>query len=270
MGLKRGRSSSMVDEKEIVIAVSGYFDPLHEGHIEYLKLAKQLGDKLVVIVNNDFQTRLKKGKSFMSEAGRLCVIRDLRFVDEVFLSVDRDRTVCKSLEKIMPDIFAKGGDRTSGEIPEAEVCKDLGIEIIDGLGDKIQSSSGLVKESRLSKVERNWGNYVVLEEGMNYKIKIIEVAPGHRLSLQKHLHRSEHWVVISGVAKVTNGDSEKIIHVNESTYIPKNIIHRLENPGKIPLKIIEIQNGEYLAEEDIERFDDDYDMVGNERFENDK
>ena len=134
-------------------------------------------------------------------------------------------------------------------------------EIVDGLDDKIQSSSDLVKKSRLGKVERNWGNYVVLEEGLSYKIKIIEVNPGHRLSLQKHLHRSEHWVVISGVAKVTNGDGEKIIHVNESTYIPKNIIHRLENPGKISLKIIEIQNGEYLEEEDIERFDDDYDRI---------
>ncbi|MFH1238471.1 MAG: phosphomannose isomerase type II C-terminal cupin domain [archaeon] len=129
---------------------------------------------------------------------------------------------------------------------------------MDGLGDKIQSSSDLIKKSRLSKVERNWGNYVILEEGPNYKIKIIEVNPGHRLSLQKHFHRSEHWVVLSGTAKVTNGDGEKIIHINESTYITKNSIHRLENPGKIPLKIIEIQNGEYLEEDDIERFDDDY------------
>ncbi|MEA3248612.1 MAG: phosphomannose isomerase type II C-terminal cupin domain [Nanoarchaeota archaeon] len=138
------------------------------------------------------------------------------------------------------------------------ICKELGIKIVDGLGNKIQSSSDLIKESRLNKVERNWGNYVVLEEGLNYKIKIIEVTPGCRLSSQKHLHRSEHWVVISGVAGVTNGGCESIIYVNESTYIPKNILHRLENPGRIPLKIIEIQNGEYLEEDDIERFEDDY------------
>ncbi len=137
-------------------------------------------------------------------------------------------------------------------------------KIVAGHGARVSLSSDLIEKDRLGKVERNWGNYIVLEEGPSYKIKIIEVSPGHRLSLQKHLHRSEHWVVISGVAKVTNGSSEKIIHVNESTYIPKNIIHRLENPGKIPLKIIEIQNGEYLEEEDIERFDDDYDRV-NER-----
>lgn len=194
----------------------------------------------------------------MSEIERLRIIKELKFVDEIFLSIDNDLSVCKSLEEVMPDIFAKGGDRTCDEIPEAEICKRLNIKIIDGLGDKIQSSSDLIKKSRLSKVERNWGNYVILEEGPNYKIKIIEVNPGHRLSLQKHFHRSEHWVVLSGTAKVTNGDGEKIIHINESTYITKNSIHRLENPGKIPLKIIEIQNGEYLEEDDIERFDDDY------------
>jgi len=127
--------------------------------------------------------------------------------------------------------------------------------------DVIQSSSDFIKNSKLINVERSWGNYVVLEEGPNYKIKIIEVNLGHRLSLQKHFHRSEHWVVLSGIAKVTNGDSEKIIHINESTYIAKNDVHRLENPGKIPLKIIEIQNGEYLEEDDIERFDDDYGRI---------
>jgi mannose-6-phosphate isomerase len=106
--------------------------------------------------------------------------------------------------------------------------------------------------------DRPWGNYVVLEENRNYKIKKIMVEPGQRLSLQKHFHRSEHWVVVSGAARVTNGDAELIVHVNESTYIPKNTLHRLENPGRIPLVIIEVQNGEYLEEDDIERFDDDY------------
>lgn len=106
--------------------------------------------------------------------------------------------------------------------------------------------------------ERPWGEYFVLEDGPQYKIKKIVVQPGQRLSLQKHLHRSEHWVVVAGAARVTNGDSVMIVHVNESTYIPKNTLHRLENPGKIPLVIIEVQNGEYLEEDDIERFDDDY------------
>ncbi len=105
---------------------------------------------------------------------------------------------------------------------------------------------------------RPWGSWTVLEEGHHYKIKRIEVKPGHRLSLQMHHHRSEHWVVVSGTAKVTNGEKTIYVHTHESTFVPKATPHRLENPGVIPLVIIEIQNGEYLGEDDIIRFEDDY------------
>jgi mannose-1-phosphate guanylyltransferase / mannose-6-phosphate isomerase len=107
-------------------------------------------------------------------------------------------------------------------------------------------------------VHRPWGSYTVLEENERYKIKRIEVNPGAKLSYQSHHHRSEHWVVVSGTARVTNGDREYDVHPNESTYIPISTKHRLENRGKIPLQIIEVQNGEYLGEDDIVRFDDDY------------
>ncbi len=107
-------------------------------------------------------------------------------------------------------------------------------------------------------VHRPWGSYTVLEENDRYKIKRIEVNPGAKLSYQSHHHRSEHWVVVSGTARVTNGDREYDVHPNESTYIPISTKHRLENRGKIPLQIIEVQNGEYLGEDDIVRFDDDY------------
>jgi mannose-6-phosphate isomerase len=106
--------------------------------------------------------------------------------------------------------------------------------------------------------QRPWGTYTVLEEQRNYKIKRIEVTPGHRLSLQKHHHRSEHWIVVSGSALVTCGDERYIVNMNESTFIPVGRLHRLENPGKIPLVIIEVQSGEYLGEDDILRLDDDY------------
>ncbi|NEO30141.1 MAG: cupin domain-containing protein [Symploca sp. SIO3C6] len=106
---------------------------------------------------------------------------------------------------------------------------------------------------------RPWGSYTILEEGRGYKIKRIEVKPGHRLSLQMHHHRSEHWIVVSGTAKVTCGDKISIIHQNQSTYVPQCHAHRLENPGIIPLVLIEVQNGEYLGEDDIIRFEDDYD-----------
>jgi len=125
------------------VAVSGYFDPIHIGHLEYLKLAKELGDKLVVIVNNNYQCVLKKGKPFMDESDRVEIVRCLEMVDEVFLSIDKDKTVCASLEEIKPDIFANGGDRSTGEVPESSICKKYNIEMIDGLGDKIRSSSDL-------------------------------------------------------------------------------------------------------------------------------
>lgn len=128
-----------------IVAVSGYFDPLHVGHIELFKLAKTLGDKLIVIVNNDKQTEMKKGKYFMPAEERKKILEELRCVDGVFISVDEDRTVCKSLKEVHPDIFANGGDRHNDEIPEARICKELGIEIVDGLGKKIQSSSDLIK-----------------------------------------------------------------------------------------------------------------------------
>lgn len=115
----------------------------------------------------------------------------------------------------------------------------------------------------MERGERPWGTYTVLDENKNYKIKRIEVQPGHRLSLQMHHHRSEHWIVVSGTAKVTCGEKESIVNVNESTFIPMGNLHRLENPGIIPLTIIEVQSGEYLGEDDIVRFHDDYQRVEN-------
>ena len=105
---------------------------------------------------------------------------------------------------------------------------------------------------------RPWGSFTTLEEGPGYKIKRIEVNPGHRLSLQMHHHRSEHWIVVCGTAKVTCGETEQVLFTNQSTYVPQCISHRLENPGVIPLVLIEVQNGEYLGEDDIVRFQDDY------------
>jgi len=126
-----------------IVAVSGYFDPIHVGHLEYLKLSKQLGDKLVVIVNNNHQCVLKKGKPFMDEKDRVEIVKSLKIVDEVFLSIDTDKSVCASLEAIKPDIFANGGDRSTDEVPESIICKKYNIQMSDGLGDKIRSSSDL-------------------------------------------------------------------------------------------------------------------------------
>ncbi|CRR04453.1 Mannose-1-phosphate guanylyltransferase 1 [Pseudomonas aeruginosa] len=110
-------------------------------------------------------------------------------------------------------------------------------------------------------VNRPWGSYTVLEEGSRFKIKRIVVRPGERLSLQMHHHRSEHWIVVQGMARVTNGDGARLVNSNESTYIPAGHRHRLENPGVIDLVMIEVQSGEYLGEDDIVRFEDQYGRV---------
>lgn len=152
----------MADLGKIIVCASGYFDCLTIGHIEYLERAKALGDKLIVIVNNDEQAKLKKGFSFMTVDERVKIISALKSVDEVFVSVDKDRTVCKSLEILKPNIFAKGGDTavSVGNIPEKKICDEHNIRIVDGLGDKIQSSRWLLRELKikLSKVSDDYLN----------------------------------------------------------------------------------------------------------------
>jgi len=125
------------------IAISGYFDPIHIGHLEYIKMARELGDYLIVILNNDKQAALKKGRSFMCEDDRLMIVSQIKGVDEAVISIDDDKTVCKTLDLLKPDIFANGGDRSNEEIPEYKICKENGIQVIDGLGNKIRSSSDL-------------------------------------------------------------------------------------------------------------------------------
>tara|TARA_B100001250_G_scaffold11588_1_gene10094 strand:- start:266 stop:607 length:342 start_codon:yes stop_codon:yes gene_type:complete len=111
------------------------------------------------------------------------------------------------------------------------------------------------------KEERPWGWYDVIDEGNRYKVKNIEVKPGSSLSLQVHHHRAEHWVVVEGTAMIQLNDDKQLLSENQSTFIPLGCKHRLSNPGKIPLKIIEVQSGPYLDEDDIERFDDDFGRV---------
>lgn len=135
------------------IIVSGYFNPVHKGHLEYFKLAKTHGDILIVIVNNDNQRKLKGSKEFMLESERVLIISEFRLVNKVFLSIDQDRTVKETLKKIHIEMsnnyklfFANGGDQNSNSIPEKTTCENLNIELIDNLGLKIQSSSWLLKK----------------------------------------------------------------------------------------------------------------------------
>ena len=134
--------------KKKVIIVSGYFNPIHKGHVEYFNNAKAICDELYVIVNNDYQRELKGSKPFQDEEERLLIVSNIKAVDKAVLSVDLDGTVCKSIRQLSDQYgkeydfaFANGGDQNSDNVPEIPICKELGIELIDGLGEKIQSSS---------------------------------------------------------------------------------------------------------------------------------
>ena len=140
--------------KKKAIIVSGYFNPIHKGHIEYFKNAKKLSEELFVIVNSDFQRELKGSKAFQDEEERMFIVNSIKGVDKAILSIDKDRTVCKTIQKIANEFseeyelsFANGGDQNNDTIPEKPICKELGVSLIDGLGDKIQSSSWLLKNS---------------------------------------------------------------------------------------------------------------------------
>ena len=144
--------------KNKAIIVSGYFNPLHKGHLEYFSMAKSHGEKLIVIVNNDFQRKLKGSNEFMLEDERLLIIQALNITDFVFLSIDKDRTVRESLEEIYNRysksfelFFANAGDQDNKTIPEVGICKKLGIKLLDGLGSKIQSSSWLINSKDENK-----------------------------------------------------------------------------------------------------------------------
>jgi D-beta-D-heptose 7-phosphate kinase/D-beta-D-heptose 1-phosphate adenosyltransferase len=135
------------------IIVSGYFNPIHKGHIEYFQKARANGDELFVIVNNDYQRSLKGSKEFQDEKERVFIVQNLRLVDKCFLSVDKDRTVVESIKMIFNEFgkdyklaFANGGDQNNDTIPEKPICDELRIELIDGLGSKIQSSSWLLNK----------------------------------------------------------------------------------------------------------------------------
>ncbi|MFA5644141.1 MAG: adenylyltransferase/cytidyltransferase family protein [Patescibacteria group bacterium] len=145
------------NKNRVVVAVSGYFNPLHVGHLEMIEKSKKLGDYLVVIVNNDYQVALKGSVPFMNQKDRIKIAESLKNVDEVFLSIDKDKTVCKSLTKIKPNIFANGGDRKNlNDVPEYNICQKLNIKMVDGLGKKIKSSSILIKDAfkQVSKKEK--------------------------------------------------------------------------------------------------------------------
>jgi cytidyltransferase-like protein len=248
-----------------IVLVTGGFDPIHSGHIEYLKSAKKLGDILIVGVNSDDWLTRKKGRPFMPITERTTLIENLKMVNHVILFNDNDNTAIeaiKNVKALYPHdtvVFANGGDRTKENIPEM-VFED--VEFVFGVGgeNKANSSSWILEDWKKPKTGRAWGYYRVLHEvGQGTKLKELTVAPKTCLSMQRHDRRAEFWFVAEGEAAVytldNSSDHDLVGHfaVHDYVWIEKNQWHMLCNETDQPLKLIEIQYGEDCVEEDIER-----------------
>jgi cytidyltransferase-like protein len=252
--------------KDKIAIVSGGFDPLHSGHIQMIDEAAKYG-KVIVALNSDEWLARKKGRCFINFEERSTILKSLSNVYEVISFNDDDNTACDALKIIRnryPDaeiFFCNGGDRNINTTPEQKITDGLNIDCLFGMGGdyKKQSSSTLLKNWIGGEtIKRPWGSYTILENSKAYKIKRITVDPGKRLSLQMHHHRSEHWVVVSGIAEIELDGKTTFLRIGESTFVQSGYKHRLKNPGSIPLEVIEIQIGEYLEENDIVRFEDDF------------
>ena len=259
-----------------IVLVTGGFDPLHSGHIAYIKAARELGDSLIVGVNSDEWLRRKKGQEFMPWEERATIIAALHNVDRVINFDDSDNSAKDAIRKIRaihPNaniIFANGGDRTKENIPEMDLLSEmLHLEFVFGVGgkDKKNSSSWILEEWKSPTVYRQWGYYrVISEPGPNFKIKELVVNPQSKLSMQRHQFRSEFWMILEGFAKIYTitidpKTGEEIVVNRGSSIWPKfttavisnNDWHQLSNETNESLRILEIQYGEKCVEEDIER-----------------
>ena len=248
-----------------IVLVTGGFDPIHSGHIEYLKSAKKLGDVLIVGVNSDDWLTRKKGKPFMPITERVTLIENLKMVDHVILFNDTDNTAIeaiKNVKALYPHetvVFANGGDRTKENIPEMVVDN---VEFVFGVGgeNKANSSSWILEEWKTPKTTRAWGYYRVLHTvGKQTKLKELTVTPKTCLSMQRHDHRAEFWFVAEGEAAVytldSSSDHDLVGHygLHDHIFIGCGQWHMLCNETDQPLKLIEIQYGDDCIEEDIER-----------------
>ena len=251
-----------------IVLITGGFDPLHSGHIAYIKAAKALGDTLIVGANSDEWLRRKKGQEFMPWEERATILSNLYDVDRVINFNDSDNSAKDAIRKvrsIYPNahiIFANGGDRTKENIPEMEVLKEmLHLDFVFGVGgeDKKNSSSWILQEWKAPKTERQWGYYRVLHEVTGCKVKELTVDPGKSLSMQRHELRSEYWLVTHGACVVNSmmpggyALPPTLLKEHLEFKIPVGEWHQLTNPYDVPCRIVEIQYGEQCVEEDIER-----------------
>lgn len=249
-----------------VVLVTGGFDPVHSGHIEYFRDAASRGHQLVVGLNSDEWLARKKGQPFMPFAERKAVIENLKMVDKVIAFDDADNTACDAIQLLLngPDqyiIFANGGDRTNTSTPEYERFKDNPrVHFAWGVGgeDKKNSSSWILENWKNPKTVRPWGWYRVLDDKKGYKVKELVIQPGQSLSNQRHHMRNEHWYVLSGRCKIDIetlylSKTFELYALSEGLDIPQNTWHKAYNDSTEACHILEVQYGAKCVEDDIER-----------------
>jgi len=250
-----------------IIVVSGGFDPIHSGHIEYLKSAKEYGDKLIVALNSDIWLERKKGKPFMTFNERKSILEAIQYVDEVIDFEDDKKGSCinalQKIKKFYPDdeiLFANGDDRTKKNIPEMSVSE---VEFLFSVGgdDKKNSSSWILNNWQYYFEERQWGAFFNLFETKNIKVKELIIEPGMSMSFQRHLKRSEIWLVSEGECEVLSAKEElkgnpvkTKLNKFDHFVVPVRQWHQIINLSEKQTHIIEIQYGEECVEDDIERF----------------
>lgn len=250
-----------------ISVVSGGFDPIHSGHIDYLKSAKKIGDYLIVALNSDDWLIKKKKKVFMSLQERMDILINIRFVDEVVLFDDDDKGSCiDALEKIKkkyPDdeiIFCNGGDRDKENIPEMSV-KNIDFKFSIGGINKKNSSSWLLKNWKFESEKRLWGSFFNLFDSKEVKVKELIVQPKKGMSFQRHKERNEIWLISKGACEVIfsrdipEKKSKQTLNKFDTFIISKGDWHQITNPYAQECRIIEIQYGTSVIEEDIERLD---------------
>lgn len=247
-----------------VVLVTGGFDPIHSGHLEYFRAAAQLGDELIVGLNSDAWLTRKKGRPFMPWSERRLILHELWMTTDVIAFDDSDGSSVDAIRKVKeqwPDceiIFANGGDRTAANIPEMSE-RDVIFKFGVGGDNKANSSSWILEDWKAPKTERNWGYYRVLHDVPGTKVKELTIEPGQCISLQRHFKRNEFWFVTHGacdvVSTMSNGYALPVTLLKEHLhhFIPKGDWHQLRNPYEVPCKIVEIQYGESCDESDIER-----------------
>lgn len=248
--------------------LTGGFDPVTAGHLALFKDAKRKVDILIVFANSDVWLSRKKGKPFMDQEHRLKILNEMESIDRALPLTDEEDSDDTSIEAIRITsrmypgsdlVFMNGGDRGKDNIPEmgmSNPCPNLTFEFGIGGTNKDYSSSWLLRDWKEDLTKRRWGHYKVLSDGENSKVKELYLEPGKSISLQRHAHRREHWIIVTGNAEIILGEETIVGIPGVHVFVEKGQLHKMTNAGDDMLMVVEVQTGDYFGEDDIIRYEE--------------